>query len=393
MYYYNRLNYGLKQFFDKLNFEPQDKFEVDTFLRSYFDIDANKTIIVDLKHPVVKNGEQYKQVISNKNNFLDLFLFDIWKQLDMGQRLQAIFFAYKNMIETETELISNQPQMLFNCENCGFRGVYYTLKNKSYIEISVQHLLNNDKNPLNLLATMRHELYHCQQDIYRNNLIKKIITNNKNGIKNTFLDNYSINMLLDNYDYTAYCNDVAKRKDLILLYEKNKDFNEDTYNLVKYWNSIKFTESWERILELLYFMQDLESAAYNKGAKYVENVNKYFLENFENYQTYTIDNTDKILKSKIKKLNNSFNFNLTYEDLTEFEKINTLLVAGNLKNNGKVEQIFVDNPDFFKTINWEVMKYLLEIHKNKKLTNKISLKDLKQNENKIKNTLDQLQQM
>ena len=66
---------------------------------------------------------------------------------------------------------------------------------------------------------------------------------------------------------------------------------------------------------------------------------------------------------------------------------------GNLKNNGKVEQIFVDNPDFFKTINWEVMKYLLEIHKNKKLTNKISLKDLKQNENKIKNTLDQLQQM
>lgn len=396
MEYYEKIHIDIRYLFEQHDFRPNNQFEADAFLRSLYNINADKDFLVTLKTPIIKNNKTLNKIIANKNNYYDLFYPEIWSQLQMGERLQAINFAFKNIVEENTDLLKNPPQLIFKCERVPYKAAFYRLKDNRYIDISMLNIDSNEKHPLDWIATIRHELLHCQQDIMIDDISKQLVYNNKNGLKNNF-NEYQLNLLFTNYDFPFSCNYAIITSKIIDTYEKFAGKNDEDLKFVKYWDTIKFEEAWQILLVTFYFVDDIEAGAIDKSADLVNKLNSYYSNNYNNYEPFKIKNAKEVFLNEIKHLNKNFGFSLKEQDIIDFKKFNQQFALNNLSYgaNGtvKVKPIYPNKPEFFETKNWEVIKKILTIYKDKCIKQKLTEDEINQTTQKIKSVADEVLEM
>ena len=181
--YFAKLDKIYQDYFNKFGFEPQNDFEADAFFRSVNNITKNASFVVELPKPIKANGKEQSVFEINKNNFLDAFYPKIWKHLNLQQKLLSTNFAFEDMVAKDIELSKAKPKLLFGFSTAKYIAAkQYAKNNKQIIEIPVDVFLSNGS--IDLLKTLRHEVFHAQQTIKSAKQLDKIVANNKRGISN-----------------------------------------------------------------------------------------------------------------------------------------------------------------------------------------------------------------
>lgn len=374
--YFYSLKPSYKKLFEKHKFYPTNDFEANSFLRSIYDIDKNKTITVKLKQKVKKQGKNISTVIADKNNYLDLFCPDIWEQLKINQKMQAIVFAYDDLVQKDITVINERPQLVFVCSSANYDASNYLSGNQNIVNVNMDtFVMDNFNSPIYLLTTLKHELTHCKQSVLVKQLKDRISSNNKKGISNKNLNEYELSLLTEYGQYFSNCNEVAKSQNLPFEYSHLIQHNKKDLELLFFWEENKDKYTFNLFLTIFYMLDASEQGAYNKGANYTTSLHNYYSANFDEYdKDFDALYPNVEVYAIIKQLNTRLNCNFKLEDIEEFKKINTILANSISKDKYGLNcfsQIYLDDKNFFESANWVLMKKVLQIYKDKCIVKKI----------------------
>lgn len=306
-------------------------------MRSINNVDKNNIITINLKTPVKILGKDCEKISIDKNNFIDAFYPKIWSQLSMAEQMNAIVFAFDYLTNKDWSIHNERPQLVFCCgTKDSFEGSFSVSKKHSIVELSMDKLIYEKNYSIELLATLEHELHHCKQYIMKNQTLNRIDANNKRGISNKTLTEYE-RILMTNSVGNLFdlCMNQAKDIDLMKFYSSYLIIDPKEESYVKYWEKIKNNADWEKLIEILYFMDIQEQGAYNKESNFLRIVDKYFKDTFDDYKIkLNLQTGYDFAYDNLQLLNEKYGFNLKEEDLQEFKKINTIMANIVKKQNG-----------------------------------------------------------
>lgn len=387
--YFEELTDNAKDFFKKLNFEPESDYDANNFLKSYYQLELDKKLVCNFKKPIVFDKKQITELTITSESFFDCFHPKIWKQLGVNARLLACFFAYKNILNRDIELKDYENQFIFAPSIVDHYGEQGNVKGEIQMFLSFDLILFKNSNPLFVLNTIAHELYHSKQTIMIDNFVTKFKKLNKSGKKINFdgFDEYYLDLLSyydgNEWQYLNGCVEDEYFQDTLLLNVKFAPNSRKNTQYLNYWFSLKDDMAWKHIIYIAYINCALETGAFNKGAQITNQVIRYLEKKYGKISKVYLD----VENDKIKKLNDlcikdlkKLNYNISAEDLTEFKKLNKMISSE--VNGSKTDPEFVSNEfpgtNFFKSKTWFGITYLLDIHKNKCLTQKIDTEQIEQ---------------
>jgi hypothetical protein len=360
-----------------------NEYDVNSFVRSFYNVDINNDYKINLPESIIKNGVKINQLSFNKLNFVDCLQPNIWKQLSVQDKLNAINFAYYDLSNRSKELNSLNLQLIYSLSLDNEVVAKYSRIKGRQIKLSLFEIMEGGSG-IKIVSILSHELMHAKQD--------SAFLKFKELNKNNRLD---INKLSD-YDYS-----MLGRDHINFFYGISEDISKYKFseNTTEYKNNSKYIQlfkdackdfSWQTMIRIIYMLSPYERSAFNKEYQTEKSLLDYYNKNFyyksnekikNDYSPVIDDTTDMLLR-----LNNR-GFNFKESDLKEF--INIAKFASNeyaISNNGIVKSYLADitkEKEFLNSSVWKCLKYLLDVYKDKKITKPFDEKIIiKNNENK-----------
>lgn len=391
--YCENLSKEMQNFFKQLNFEPTSDYDANAFIYSYYNLTSNKKVVAKISKPILCEKKYIDQIVITQNNFLDAFYPKIWSELNAEAKFTAIYNLYHFLTKTYLKTDASNTLIFSPTTNCS--GLSRNVKGQFQTILSLEKLLADDANPIDCLNTIIHELYHVKQNYNLAKIKKQLLLQKQQG---KFLDINKINKYYfemvswytgSTWDsYNDEIDDEHLRK--ILLNNATKTKNpQSNIDYLNYWFQISKTSSWYDLLGLVYYNSVKESGAFNKAYKLQMSIVNYLKSRFgDDLKNAISDISTQNAKQNtlhiIEKLKND-GYKISLKDVEELKKLNTMLTSKiQYADNGKGAQVpvfefnYIEEIDFFDSTAWECIKYLLDVHKNKKFTKKIDIKKINQ---------------
>ena len=376
--YVKKLSADFQKFFQNENFEPNNDFEADAYIRSLYKIDKNNTVTIHLNEPVIKNGEVCEKISLNKHNYLDAFFPKIWHQLNIKERLNAVVFAFDDCVQSHTELVKNNPRLIISFSLPDeLYGMQDNQKDELIVQMGLRRLTTRDLDPMEVLSTIHHEIYHCKQCEMRKRIIDKIKSDKKRNITKHNLSDYELSILnnTDSDIFLQYKGDIE-----FFNYEKffKSRFGEThpDYKYASYFQSLKDDKEWHYLLKICYYVDAYETGAFDKETHLANKINKYFKATFQDSnKDYNFISAQQIALNLMKKLNTYYGFKFKPSDIDEFRKISQM--TSNDPKKIYSNMFFGRNWLFdlrIDSVDWLCLKKLMDIRKDKCVKHKTSTK-------------------
>jgi hypothetical protein len=350
------------------NIDTLNEYDVNSFVRSFYNVNIDNNYKINLQEPIIKNGVKVDQLSFNKLNFIDCLQPNIWEQLSIKDKLNAINFAYYDLSSRSKELDNLNLQLIFSISLDDEVVAKYSRIKGRQIKISLYEIIKCESG-IKVMSILSHELMHAKQD--------STFLKFKELKKNNRLDTSK----LSDYDYS-----MLGRDHINFFYSISEDISNYKFseNTIEYKKDSKYIQlfkdackdfSWQTMMRIVYMLSPYETSAFNKEYQTEKSLLDYYNKNFYYRKSEKIDNEylpvlDETTNMLLRLNNRGFSF--SEKDLKQFVNLAKFASSEYSKTSkGVIKPYLADitkEKEFLNSNIWKCLKYLLDIYKNKKVT-------------------------
>lgn len=358
-YDFSKLPTELQDWFLSWGTKPESSISANSIVLGYLKSDVSfLNIFVKLNTPLkCKDGTQLNEIVIKEKNYYTAYLSEVWKELNVEQKLSIIYKTYYLLVNDDQILKHNPPKLALFDNRDYSKGTYDELTNTITLKIDKILLM---KNAFDIPSYIVHELTHAKQKLERDSLIES----------QKYLKEMSAREVAIIFESTsAYASafeffNQSDRQTLKEVVAGSFGITEQDIDLIKN-NQESNDLSWDIILKLPYICHPMEIEAYRTQNYFRNKMIDVLSEKYEILE----QKHDDEFKRVINLLNDKtkFGFNLNDKSFENLAKLNYALGA-------TVGEERLYTAEASKII-CSGMKSLVELYKNKQIDSELDYLD------------------